>query len=371
MYGDSHKPRAVRAAVVVAIATLFALAVPGGSPLYAQIYPGPDAGSINEALGTAGLDLGGGFTSTDITQFETTSYSATIVYGTAAPGLPTVKIAWSNEARLAEQDQDTFEITPTSDSRRFLDSGTRRSDGGYELTWTWDVTPLVAGKQTLVLSILPTVVVEGQTIPDLANINKPIPVEVDVHPIKRDFDDVLTAAESMDLDVPDEMTVGEEHDVGASMSLAGHSDTVGADIELSKGEGSAAVTITKATAAARPTAHVASAASAASADDTIVRQWTVIPDEPGQVSLVFTATVEGQAEAHGLQQEVLKEESARATQPGPSFWELLQQPVLYIAPFVALAIGVLGLLAAWKKRKAQESVAGDQDGDSSQGDPAS
>ena len=49
--------------------------------------------------------------------------------------------------------------------------------------------------------------------------------------------------------------------------------------------------------------------------------------------------------------------SARAIEPGPSFWDIIQQPVLYLAPFVALAISILGLWAAWKKRKAGEEAA--------------
>jgi hypothetical protein len=364
MYGDAPRRRRLRAAIVVAATTLLALAVPAGAPLYAEVYPGPDANTVDEALGNANLESG--FDSPVITQFETATFSATIIYGTTTdPNLPTVKIAWSNEAALAAQSEGTFEIEPTSASRQFLDGGTRRSDGGHEITWTWNVTPLVDGRQTLILSILPAVVVEGVPLLGLADINEPIAVEVDVHPVKHDFDEVVTAAAAMETDVPGQMTVGEEYDISASMSLAGHTDTVSADIELTPSEDSAAVTIVKASAAG-PATRLTQAAS----DENLVRRWTVIPDEPGQVALVFTATVEGEAAAHGLQQDVVIQESARATGAGPSFWDVLQKPVLYLAPFAGLALTALGVWAGWKKLKSKEdgSDGGDAEGS---GEPAS
>lgn len=367
MNGDVRRGHRTRAAVVVAAVTMLALGFPAASPLYAEVYPGPNADTVEEALTDANLESG--FDSPAVTQFETATFRATIIYGTAAnPDLPTVKIAWSNEAVLGAQDEGTFDIEPTSSSRLFLDGGTRRPAGGFELTWTWDVTPLVAGEQTLILSIRPTVVVEGTPIPDLANINEPIAVTVDVHPVKHDFDEVLSAAAAMETDVPDEMIVGEEYDVSASMSMAGHADTVSADIELTQAEGSAAVTIVEAAAEARPAAHILPAASA---DENLVRQWTVTSDEPGQVALVFTATVQGQVAEHGLEQAVPVQVSARATEPGPTFWEVLQRPVQYLAPFVALAIGVLGLWAAWKKRKAGQAESDAERSAGSSGDPAS
>ena len=58
---------------------------------------------------------------------------------------------------------------------------------------------------------------------------------VDVHPVQHDFDEVLTAAAAMKTDVPDEMVVGKQYLVTASMSMAGHADTVSADIHLGPG----------------------------------------------------------------------------------------------------------------------------------------
>lgn len=356
----------VRAAVVVVAVTILALAWPLGASLYAQVYPGPDAGTVNEAITNAGLDAG--FDSEPLTQFETTTFRATVIYGTSSPGLPTVKVAWSNEAQLAAEAEDTFNIVPTSASRQFLDAGTRRPGGGYELTWTWNVTPVVSGQQTLLLRILPIVVVEGEVVPGLIDVNKPIAVTVDVHPVQRDFDEALKAAADMNISLPTEMIVGEKYDVSASMSLAaGHSDTVSADIDVNPDADSAAVTILEASAA--PSA--ARAALAVSGEESIVRRWTVISDEPGQVSLIFTATIEGHAAAQDLAGKVPKKASARATERGPAPWDIFAQAVQYVAPIVALAIGILALSAAWKKRKAKAEDLDDQRAAEGSGDPAS
>ncbi|MDQ4502355.1 hypothetical protein [Sinomonas sp. ASV322] len=364
MNGESRRVTGIRAAAVVAAVTMLALAWPIGSPLYAQVYPGPDARTVKDAITDAGLDAR--FDSEPITQFETATFRATVIYATSSPNLPTVKVAWSNEATLAAQTEGTFDIKPTSASRQFLDAGTHRPSGGYALTWTWDVTPLVAGAQTLILKILPTVVVEGQVVPGLLNINKPIPVTVDVNPVQHDFDEVLAAAAAMKTDVPEEMIVGQKYDVGASMSLAGHAETVNADIGLAAGEHSSAVRIVEAS----PT-PTAVRSSTASVQQSITRRWIVISDAPGQVDLVFTATVEGQAAAQHLKQTVPKMASARATEPPPpppSFWDILQVPVKYVAPFVGLAVGVLALVAGWKKLKAGKVTSDGQQADESEAD---
>lgn len=351
MFGEARRGAAIRVALVVAAVTLLALIWPVGSALYAEVYPGPDAGSVKEAITDAGLDAR--FDAQPVTQYETTTFRAKVIFGTSSPDLPTVKIAWSNEAQLAAQAEGTFEIVPTSASRQFLDASARRPNGGYELTWTWAVTPLVAGKQTLTVSILPTVVVEGKVIPDLLNINRPVPVTVDVHPVQHDVDEVLTAAAAMKTVVPNEMEVGKAYDVSASMSLLGHAATVSADIELAAAKDSSEVTIVAASGA--PVAALIVLVASGEAD--VTRHWTVTSDKAGPVALVFTAKIKGQAAAHPLERTVEKTASARAVEPGPSFWDILQQPVLYVTPFVGLAAAVLGLWVAWKKRKSRAADA--------------
>jgi len=354
----------------VAAVTLFALTIPAGAPLYAEIYgpdppppvdpgvqpppvepdvpnqfdiPGPDADSVDAALTDAELEYA--FASSQITQFETVTFRAAIIYGIPVdPDQPSVQVSWSNQVTLTADEGNSFEIEPTSDDNQFLHNGIRRPDGGLELAWTWDVTPLVAGEQSLTLSVIPHVVVDGEEIPELANLNKPVPMTVDVHPVKHDFDEVLAEAADMETRVPDDMVVGRQYDVSASMSLAGHANTVAADIQLGSSEDSAAVTIVESSPAA------ALASTGGSSDD-VVRHWTVTPDEPGQIAFVFTATVQGQAADYPLKQEVSHQAAGRAIKPGPSFWEILQQPVLYLGPFVALASGAIGLWAVLKKRK--------------------
>ena len=66
-------------------------------------------------------------------------------------------------------------------SRQFLELGTPRPGGGFELTWTWDVTPLLPGEQTVVLGIIPTVEVKGKHY-EGTDVNQPIEVTVDVNP---------------------------------------------------------------------------------------------------------------------------------------------------------------------------------------------
>ncbi len=371
MYAEARRKHSIRTAVLVAAVTLLAVAVPVGAPLYAAVYggpepgpgpqpgpgpePGPDPKTLAEALSEASLDAG--FDSATVTQFETTTFRATVIYDTLLdPDLPTVQVAWSNQAVLTPAVEGAFTIVATSADRQFLDNGTSRPEGGFALTWTWDVTPLVAGEQTLTVSILPTVVIEGDEIDEAGDINQPIPVTVDVHPVVPDFQEVLTAAASMQTDMPDEMFVGEQYEISASMSLAGHADTVTADIQLTAAENSAAVRIAEASAAVEPapaSAGIRAAAhvTAAVPNDRFVKKWTVTVDEPGQVALVFTATLHGQAGIQELQQAVPVAASAPATQR-PSFWETVQRPVLYISPFIAAAAGVLGLWAAWKKRNA-------------------
>ncbi|QBR92722.1 hypothetical protein [Nocardioides euryhalodurans] len=364
MNGETRSSRSVRAGAVVAAVTLLAFAVPAVAPLYAQVYPPPDADTIDEALDEANLDAR--FASDDVTQFETVPFTATLIYGTATnPQLPTVQVSWSNEATLTAQDEDAFVILPTSPSRKFLSQGTRRPGGGLAVDWTWDVTPLLPGEQTLVVGIHPSVVVEGKQVPELADVNQPVEVTVDVNPVQRDFDDVVVAANDMDTELPDEMTVGEEHDVSATMSLAGHAGTVAADISLTQGETSADVTITGSSAAPQAMTPV----GAVAADDVVERRWTVIPDEPGQVDLVFTAAVAGRAGDRALQQDVPIVATVRAVEPGDSFWEALQRPVLYLAPFAALAATLVGLWAAWSKRKQAHATAGPAAGDEGTGPP--
>jgi hypothetical protein len=133
MNGETESKASVRAAFLVAAATLLAFLLPAMAPLYAQVYPGSDPKNVAEALDKANVDAG--FESDRLMQFEEVAFKATVIYGTATtPKLPTVLVSWNNEAILTAQQPEAFVIDPTSPSRQFLELGTPRPGGGFELT---------------------------------------------------------------------------------------------------------------------------------------------------------------------------------------------------------------------------------------------
>jgi hypothetical protein len=58
-----------------------------------------------------------------------------------------------------------------------------------------------------------------------------------------------------------------------------------------------------------------------------------------------------QAGDQPLNDQVVLHRSVSAEPAPPSLWDRLQTPVTWLAPFVALAGGLLGLRAAWRKRR--------------------
>jgi hypothetical protein len=346
--------RRLHVVVVVAAATLISFAVPAVAPLYADVYPSGNAETFAQALSKANLVAG--FAGDEVTQFEPAVFSATITYARAIdPGLPVIKVGESNEATLSSTDAAAFTIVPTSSSRQDLDTdGTPAHGGGYQLTWTWKVTPLKSGLQNLTLSIIPTVVVNGQVQPSTAESrNEPYSVTIRVNPAKQAFDDVVTTASSLHTHVPDQMVVGQEYDVSASLSLAGHGGGVHADIQLSAAPGSAGLTIRGATASGD--SGVAQRVSAA-APQTVTRHWTVVADKTGPIALVFTVTVDGRAGVQSLHKDVLQRASSRSVSPPPTVWDIVRAPIDYLGPFVSLTGGVIAIGATitgaawWKKR---------------------
>ncbi len=356
---------------VVIAATLLALAVPTAAPLYADVYPSPNAETFAEALGKANLHFG--FNANTITQYEPAVFSAAITYGTSIdPALPVIKVGQSNEATLTSSDADAFRIVPTSSSRQDLDSsGTLLPNGGFQIIWTWDVTPLKPGQQNLTLSIIPTVVVKGQVLPStVESRNEPYSVTVQVNPAKRAFDDVVTAASSLQTHVPEQMTVGNQYDVSASLPLTGHVGTVQAGISLSTRSGSARVTIREASSSAGPQVRRASTNAPATR---VTRRWTIVPDELGPILLVFTVAVDGKAGTQTLHQEVAANVSSRSVKPPPTFWETVlggSDDVVKLlgvpAAIVTLVTGTITLLLLLKGRKRKQAEAEKGNGDNVQ-----
>lgn len=339
-----------RTTAVVMAATLLALALPAAGPLYAEVYPG---------LTPARLDAG--FESEPVIQYEEVQFTATAIYGPDVGSDFDVFIAWSNVVTLEPEQKEAFDIRRTSPPKLLVEQASLRPDGNRELTWTWQVTPLLDGTKKLQVRVSPSATIKGQK-KDAADLNKPISVWVEVHPAKRDFDEVVAAAEAMQTDIDEVMTVGEEYDVGASMSMAGHPDTVSVDLALTKGEDSVDVAITESTAARQAVAQ-----SALSTGNMAQRRWTVVPLEAGRVDLLFTATVVGQAAGQPLTDEITLAAEARANDPPPSVWDRLQQPVLYVTPFIVLIGAIWALVEKGRRRRRADSRAVETSADAGAG----
>jgi hypothetical protein len=327
------------AAVLVILATLLGAgsSVPGG--LYSQVYPGPGSNvvetgeSFESALTEAVLDTQ--WDAEALTQYVPAYFTATIIYGKRFSGRPpTIKVAYENDASLRSQ-QGEFEISSTTPTRQYLDEGTRRADGGFELTWEWKVIPLQSGSLSLELEIQPVIQI-GTERTDLQKRNKPIPINVDVHPNKKALDDVVNAAKELEITHPHTFTEGEEATVEASLSLEGHEDVVQANIDLARVQGSVPATI-------RSAGHSQSG-------DQVISRWSVTPATPGPVDLLFTVMLSARAGEQPLTTEVPLHRSVTADPAPPSLWERLQTPVLWLTPFVALIGGMLGIRAALARR---------------------
>lgn len=354
MHGESARRRSWKAGIVVACATLVALLLPTSAmSLNQSAYPGFDATTLDDALTTAKLDAG--FAKLPVTQGELVTFRATLIYGGGGePGLPIFTIAQTNTVTLTPENPDAFRISPSSSDTLDLNAGTVRADGGYELTWTWDVLPLATGPQKLFIHIVPVAYVNGvqQVLKDR---NDPYDVEIRVHPAQLEFEEVVEAAEVMEISVPDDMTVGQEYRVSASIPMPDAEVTV--DIDLAEGEGSVQLSILEVDAPA------ALASLTSGVDEAITRYWDVTPNEPGEVALVFTVHLNGEAGAQKLETAVEHTESARADAAPPSFWDAMGTPVVVIGGILtaaAAAVGIWATLRNARKDKAKASVpAGD------------
>ena len=327
------------ATVLVVLVTLVGAAVPAAGELYRQVYPGPDSGvvepgkSIERALTRASLETG--FDAEPVTEGVRTVFTARIFYVKTKPGRPTIKVAYANDASL-EVLKGKFDITPLTDTRQYLDEGTRRPGGGFELAWMWEIVPRQSGSAVLQLQIQPVVILKGSSRKDLAVRNKPIRIDVRVHPNNKALAEVLSAARELQINHPDKLFVGEQAKVEASLPLRGHQDTVEADIALVRDEGSVPATV--------------QAVEPSQDQDRFVGSWLVTPAAEGSVDLLFTVKLSTQAGDLPLTDEVVLHRSVTAEPAPPSFWERLQAPVVWLAPFVALLTGVLALRAGWRRR---------------------
>jgi hypothetical protein len=281
-----------KALAVVLAGTFAAMLLPGTNGLYARTYPvQPEV--ISRAVAEAALDAG--FEREPLEQYVPTTFSATIIYDTVLPpDLPTVNVAYSNEATL-KGDADEFVIRPLTDSRQNLDEGAARAGGGLELTWSWQVEAMLPGSKVLILEIQPLVLVNGRLLQDVERRNKPIPVEVEVNRNQKALDDTAAAIRrsletpspspappSLDLQLPGELTVGRETEVSAALDLGDAGRLVSGQVVLPD-VADDGITVYR---------------LAASNDGRSV--WTVEPDEPGSVALEFAVELTSQAGERAL-----------------------------------------------------------------------
>jgi hypothetical protein len=332
--GKTRRARGwVGATVLVVLVTLLGAAIPAAGQLYLQqVYPGPKSGviepgkSIEDALTKASLETG--FDMEPLTEDVRTVFTARIFYGTTKPHRPTIKVAYRNDASLKAL-RGKFEVTPITDTRQYLDEGTKRPGGGFELAWKWEVVPRQSGSLALLLEIQPVVVVRGSSRRDLAVRNKPIRIDVKVHPNKRALAEVLSAAQELDIHYPDRWFVGKQAKVEASLPLKGHRDAVKTDIALARDQGSVPATIEP---------DVSS-----QGEDQFVVSWLVTPAEAGPVDMLFTVNLSTQAGDQPVTDKVMLHRSVTAEPAPPSFWQRLQAPVLWLTPFVALLATLLAI----------------------------
>jgi hypothetical protein len=319
--------------VLVILITLVGAAMPAAGELYRQVYPGQDStvvepgSSIGRALTRASLETG--FDAEPVTEGVRAVFTATIFYVKTKPGRPTIKVGYANDASLKVV-KGKFEITRLTDSRQYLDEGTKRPGGGFKLAWMWEIVPRQSGSSVLELQIQPVVILKGSSRKDLAVRNKPIRIDVKVHPNTKALAEVLSAARGLRIDYPDRLFVNKQAKVEASLPLKGHRDTVKADIALARGE--------------RSVDAVVEPVESSQAQDQLVGSWLVTPAAPGSVDLLFTVKLSTQAGDLPLMDEVILHRFVRAEPAPPSLWQRLQAPVNWLAPFVALLTGLLALL---------------------------
>ena len=351
---ESRRPKGWSGAtILVVLVTLLGAAAPTARQLYQQVYPDRDTGviepgkSIESALTRASLDTK--FDVEPLTEDVPAQFTATIVYGGGTqPNRPTIDVAFANDARLKPA-RGKFEITPITDTRQYLNQGTRRRGGGFQLAWRWEVVPRQSGSLSLLLTIEPVVILPGVSRRDLAQRNQPIRINVRVHPNTQALAEVSSAAQQLRISYPERLVVGQQAKVDASLALKGHQDSVKADITLDRDEDSVLATIEP--------------AESSQDGDQLVRRWLVTPAEEGPVDLLFTVKLSAQSGDRPLTDKVELLRSVSADPAPPSIWDRLQAPVTWLGPFVALAAGLLGLQIAWRRRRSRADNADPADDD--------
>jgi hypothetical protein len=333
-----------RAFAVVVFLTLSAALFASTGPLYAAIY-GPDpvpagpgkpvpgqpaprqtapggpsypgggsrvvdsAGDLEEALTKASLSTR--FEPEHLVENQKVRFTATIGYGREPDAGPTVDVGYANEAVLNAVRVEAFEITPVTDARQNLDEGRPDGRGGLTLDWSWDVVPRASGMQALQLEVQPLLVMAGSAIGDLARRNKPIPVEVLVHPNRPAFEAVVASTDNeLSITLPEKLTAEAEATVRADLPLHGRGDSVRVRIDCAPDPGSVPVTIRREQLVGAPP------------PETFRSEWRIRPGKDGVVKFVVAVVITSEAGDRLLEKTVTRS-VAGAVDPAPSFWPLV------------------------------------------------
>jgi hypothetical protein len=291
-----------------------------------------DSKGLEQALTQASLRTE--FKPERLVENESSRFTATVAYGRALGPEQKIEVAYANDAILRPLDPAQFEVVPRTDMRQNLDEGRPDLMGGLELSWSWDVIPRATGSLTLQLEILPVVIMSGSVVEELARRNRPITIQVLVHPNRPRFEAVVAAShKDLDLNLPQELTAEDEVTLEADLPLHGHGDNVRVDLNLMTADGSVPITVKK-----RSTGDLSS-------DDAVHREWIITPGKDGVANMTVVAVITAKAGDETLKERVELKVS-RVVEPPWSFGPWL----LGVVGGLTAILGLLAAIAAFHKQ---------------------
>lgn len=312
-----------------------------GSPF---IDPERYAESLNRALADADLDTefqrreDGESLADDEPLIEHVPYTfvTTVTLASRPPSsedAERVKVGVENDATLqsAQCDPDCgFSISPATPQRQSF-------NGRRQLQWDWAVTPRVTGNQTLILEIQPVLILEGSGRIDLRKLNEPIRIDVEVHPNRAVLAQVREAAENVELDIPNELTVDRPQDVTVTLPLPSGHEAVRVGLRLVAGQNSVPTSIVR---EQRQTVA-----------DTLLSQWTVTPEAEGPLDLTLALEANTNAGDRLLEEVAEVQHASRVLPRPPTFAEWIRDRAVWLTTIVAVPIALLTLWNEVQKRR--------------------
>jgi hypothetical protein len=311
---------------------------PGGGDKSGGNNPGggydPASGLAN-ALKTAALRWS--FSSSKLTQYVPTRFTASIIYDRQASG-KIILVAYENVASLRATKKKEFDIVPRTSASQRLDEGRRLPGGGYKLSWHWDITPQSAGKKTLELEIQPVIVINGSRRKGIQVRNEPIPISVRVHPNAAALDEMSSKVSELSVThVPTELVVGQTAEITAVLPLRPYERVVKAHVTLKRGPDSVGASVSD-------TKQTVSAGS-------LIAKWSVTPTEAGTLDLVFRTALSTQAGVQRLTIQVETPHSEPVSPAPASFWSQFVGLFAGIGVVLAALVSIVSLKAALRKKR--------------------